>query len=144
MRKPKLCDAWWPVQGLLVVLAMFALGACDKPSEDSCRKALLNIQQLMGTDTQNDTSFLEGEVRRCRGGSRRAAVECATKATTLDELQRCDFFKVNMGSKTGSATGSAGNAGNAAGSATSSAGGNAGSSSNAGSGASAGSSGSAK
>jgi hypothetical protein len=109
---------------VLAAIALGALGAlgvvagCDKPSEDSCRKALLNMQHLMGTDSQNDTTFLEGEVRRCRGGSRRDAVECAVKATTLDELQRCEFFKVDMNKPagSGSSAGSGSGSGNGSGS----------------------------
>lgn len=79
---------------LLAALLLGGVASCDKPSADSCRKALLNMQHLLGTDNQNDTAELEGEVRRCRGGSSNAAVECATKATTREELGRCDFMKV--------------------------------------------------
>ena len=78
----------------LLLIAVLALGACDKPSPESCRKALLNVQHLNGTENPNDPASLEGEVRRCRGGSSKAAVECATKATSLDELHKCEFFKV--------------------------------------------------
>ena len=77
-----------------IVLAVLALGACDKPTPDDCRKALLNMQRLLGTENLNTAANLEGEVRRCRGGSKRKAVECAIKATTLDELRACDFEKV--------------------------------------------------
>jgi len=105
----------------LVVLALLALVACDKPSEDNCRKALLNMQHLLGTDTQNDSTSsadFEGEVRRCRGGSSRAAVECAIKATKLDELERCEFFKIDMtkGSGSGNGSGSGSGSGNGSGS----------------------------
>lgn len=77
-----------------IVLAVLALAACDKPNPEDCRKALLNMQQLLGTQNLNTNETLEGEVRRCRGGSKRKAVECAIKATTLDELRACDFEKV--------------------------------------------------
>jgi hypothetical protein len=87
----------------LLILAVLALGACDKPSPDSCRKALLNMQHLLGTENPNDPAGLEGEVRRCRGGSSKEAVECATKATTLEELRKCDFFKVPAKTGSGSA-----------------------------------------
>jgi hypothetical protein len=77
-----------------ILLAVVALAACDKPTPEDCRKALLNMQQLLGTQNLNTNESLEGEVRRCRGGSKRKAVECAIKATTLDELRACDFEKV--------------------------------------------------
>lgn len=78
----------------LIVLALLTLGACDKPTPEDCRKALANMQRLLGTENLNTAATLEGEVRRCRGGSKRKAVECAIKATTLDELRACDFEKV--------------------------------------------------
>nr|HEX4316922.1 hypothetical protein [Kofleriaceae bacterium] len=106
---------------LVVVLlgAGVAAVGCNKPSEDSCRKAILNIKHLHGTD--NITSAggdLEGEVRRCRGGSTREAVACADKATTLDELETCDFNKTALdpgdgGSAAGSGSASSGGSGSA-------------------------------
>lgn len=77
-----------------IVLALVALAACDKPTPEDCRKALLNMQHLLGTETLNTDASLQGEIRRCRGGSKRKAVECAIKAQTLDELRACDFEKV--------------------------------------------------
>jgi hypothetical protein len=79
---------------LLAVLAVASLGACDKPTPEACRKALVNMQHLLGTEGGNDTSEIEGEVRRCRGASSKEAVECASKATTLDELKACKFMNV--------------------------------------------------
>ncbi len=71
---------------------LVALGVgCNKPSNDDCRKAIVNMQTLIGTENQQ--TDLEGEVRRCRGGSSREAVDCAIKATTLDELQKCEFYR---------------------------------------------------
>lgn len=122
-----------------VVLLMVALGAfgCSKPGEEDCRKAIANMQKLMGTESLRDPAAIEGEVRRCRGGSKKKAVQCAIKAQTLDDLRHCDFFKVPEnapgigtgadGSAAGSATGSAAGSatGSAAGSATDSAAGSA-------------------
>jgi hypothetical protein len=111
---------------LIALAAGALLAGCDKPKPDDCRKALLNMQHLLGTENLNDTSTLEGEVRRCRGGSKRKAVECAIKAQTLDELRACDFYKLpDKATKgggpapapSGSAAGSAAPAGSAAGSA---------------------------
>ena len=80
---------------LAVVIAMLALG-CNKPSEDSCRQALANMQRLLGTENLHDDAKLEGEVRRCKGGSHKKAVECAIKAQTPEELYHCDFYKGTM------------------------------------------------
>jgi hypothetical protein len=91
-----------------------ALGACNKPSPDDCRKALANMQRLLGTDQLLKAGDLEGEVRRCRGGSKRESVECAIKATTLEQLRACDFQKLpsgaapKAGSDAGSGSGSSG------------------------------------
>jgi len=37
------------------------------------------------------TAGIQGEVRRCRGGSSKAAVACAIKAQSIEELNKCDF-----------------------------------------------------
>jgi hypothetical protein len=79
---------------VLAVVTTLGLAACDKPNPEDCRKALLNMQHLLNTESFNTKADLEGEVRRCRGGSKRTAVQCAIKATTLDELRACDFEKV--------------------------------------------------
>ncbi|HEU4612010.1 MAG TPA: hypothetical protein VFS15_08025 [Kofleriaceae bacterium] len=111
----------------LLMVAVAAFG-CSKPSEEDCRKAIANMQRLMGTENLRDAATIEGDVRRCKGGSHRKAVKCAIDAKTLDDLRHCDFFKVpenapGIGSDTGSAAGSA--SGSAAGSASGSAAGSA-------------------
>ncbi|MFN0250338.1 MAG: hypothetical protein ACKV2T_25895 [Kofleriaceae bacterium] len=75
----------------LLLVAVLAVG-CNKPSKEDCRKAIENMRALMRT-TQLQTD-VEGEVRRCNGGSSREAVACAIKATTLDELRTCKFMKI--------------------------------------------------
>jgi hypothetical protein len=78
---------------LLFVVAMIAgAGACDKPTVDDCRSAIGNMQKLLGTDTAAKNADVEGEVRRCKGGSTKDAVACAIKATSLAELKACDFM----------------------------------------------------
>ena len=79
---------------LTAVLGIWLVTACDKPATEDCRKALVNMQLLLGTDNLSNTATLEGEVRRCKGGSKKDAVACAIKATTLDELRHCEFYKV--------------------------------------------------
>lgn len=100
----------------IIALATWALlGACDKPKPEECRQALLNMQHLLGTENLNDAASLEGEVRRCRGGSKKAAVQCAIKAQTLDELRACDFYKLpDKAVKSGSAAAGSAAAGSAA------------------------------
>jgi hypothetical protein len=78
----------------LVFAVVLVIGCSTKPSADDCRKAIANMQRLMGTDNMRDDGRIEGEVRRCRGGSSKKAVACALKAQTLDDLRHCEFFKV--------------------------------------------------
>ncbi len=75
----------------LLLAVVLAVG-CNKPSKEDCRKAIENMRSLMHT-TQVQTD-VEGEVRRCNGGSKKDAVECAIKATTLDELRTCKFMTI--------------------------------------------------
>jgi hypothetical protein len=100
----------------IAIAVLFVLGACDKPTADDCEKALRNMQQLLGTDNLNTTAGIQGEVRRCRGGSSKEAVACAIKAQSIDDLNKCDFERngkhggINgsaAGSGSGSSTGSA-------------------------------------
>jgi hypothetical protein len=77
----------------LVMIAVVLLAGCNKPTEESCREALANMQRLLGTENIHDDARMEGEVRRCKGGSTKKAVECAIKAQTMDELKACDFYK---------------------------------------------------
>lgn len=78
-----------------------ALGAgCNKPSEESCRKALGNLRQLLGTDKLTlESGSLEGEIRRCRGGSSKKSVECAIAARTVEELRACNLVKLPDGAE---------------------------------------------
>jgi hypothetical protein len=76
-------------------LIAMAFGAgCNKPSEESCRKALANMRVLLHTDNATENTDAEGDVRRCKGGSSKKAVECAIAAKTLDDLRKCGFTKV--------------------------------------------------
>jgi hypothetical protein len=79
--------------GLVFAVCGLLLG-CNKPSEDACKQAIINIKHLKGTDNlTSDTSSIDGEIRRCRGGSSKEAVACAIAAKTLEELDRCSFNK---------------------------------------------------
>jgi len=82
--------------GVILAIAaggsVIGLGACNKPELDDCRKAIANMQKLLGTDAAAKNVDSEGEVRRCKGGSTREAVACAVKANTVDELKACQFM----------------------------------------------------
>lgn len=78
--------------GLVAVLGL-GTAACNKPSDEDCRKAITNMQALLGTTNLNEKGGIESEVRSCKGGSSKEAVACAIKATTLEELHACDFMK---------------------------------------------------
>jgi hypothetical protein len=99
-----------------IAAAALSAAACNKPSEESCRKALANMQRLMGTENLRDDAAIEGEVRRCKGGSKKEAVDCAIKAQSFAELKLCNFYHLpdnELPSSlrgSGAATGSAGSA----------------------------------
>ena len=78
---------------MLVVVAIVAIG-CDKPTEDNCRKAISNMRSLLGTEALPSHTDITGEIRRCKGGSSRKSVECAMNATSIEQLEACDFMKV--------------------------------------------------
>jgi len=91
-----------------VVLGLLMLaGACDKPTEENCRKALANVRALLGTESPE--SDLAGDIRRCKGGSSKKTVECAMNATSHEQLKACGFFKTppKKDGDTGAASGSA-------------------------------------
>jgi hypothetical protein len=52
------------------------------------------MQSLLGTEYISKNTDMQGEVRRCKGGSSKKAVSCAIAAKTLDDLRACDFMKV--------------------------------------------------
>jgi hypothetical protein len=89
---------------LVVVIAaasgLGGLGACNKPQADDCRKALLNMQALLGTSAIGKGAVdIEGEVRMCKGGSTKESVACAENATTLDQLKACGFMTAKPAAK---------------------------------------------
>ena len=95
--------------GLALLVSVLMFG-CTKPSGADCRKAIGNMQLLMGTEHLAHDSDIEGEVRRCRGGSKKKAVQCAIAATSLDELRGCDFMHVPAKLGSGSAAMGSGSA----------------------------------
>lgn len=74
-----------------IVLLVSAVMACNKPSEEDCKKAIENMRRLLGTESF--VTDLAPHIRRCKGGSSKEAVACAIKATTRAELEACGFAK---------------------------------------------------
>ncbi len=100
----------------IVVVGLVTLtAACNKPSEDDCRKALVNMRKLMGTGNSNED--LMPAIRSCRGGSTRESVQCAIDAKTRDDLAACKFAHFDEQSGSGSGSGSGSSAGSGSGSA---------------------------
>jgi hypothetical protein len=86
----------------LVLAVLASLGACNKPTPEECRAAILNMEKLLGTEAAARNVDNEGEIRRCRGGSSKEAVTCASKAATLEDLKACAFMtpKASSGGST--------------------------------------------
>ncbi|HEX7837923.1 MAG TPA: hypothetical protein VF469_10700 [Kofleriaceae bacterium] len=75
----------------LLILAVAGAGACNKPTDEECRAAVVNIQRIRSEGATSTTFDIEGEIRRCRGGSSKEAVACAIKAQTKADLDACHF-----------------------------------------------------
>ena len=75
----------------LFVLAVAGTGACNKPTADECRAAIVNMQSILSEGATSTTFDIEGEIRRCQGGSSKEAVACAIKAKTQADLEACHF-----------------------------------------------------
>jgi hypothetical protein len=93
----------------LFAFLMVVLVACNKPSEEACTKAIENIQRILGSE--GGATDVKAQIRRCKGGSTKESVECASKAKNRQELLACKMitFDDTPGSAAGSGspTGSA-------------------------------------
>jgi hypothetical protein len=69
-----------------------SVAGCDKPTPEECHAAITNVEKLYGTQASDRIGDIEGEVRRCRGGSRKEAVTCAAAAKSVEELKACAFM----------------------------------------------------
>ena len=97
----------------LVLAVLASLGACNKPTPEECRAAILNMEKLLGTEAAARNVDNEGEIRRCRGGSSKEAVTCAGKAATLEDLKACAFMTPKASSRGSAAPAAAGSEGSA-------------------------------
>lgn len=75
-----------------LVLGGSVVSGCEKPTPEECRAAITNVEKLYGTEASGRAADIEGEVRRCRGGSRKEAVSCAAAAKSVEELKACAFM----------------------------------------------------
>lgn len=82
--------------GLLVTLAASACGG--KPSEDDCKKLADNYVNQMSRGQEGPAADITRQVaegmrpdliKDCMERGTRAEVDCAIKATTMEELQKC-------------------------------------------------------
>jgi hypothetical protein len=78
------------LSALVFGVGLVVFGGCNKPSEEDCRKAIENVMEIEGTQSMKRED-LAGDVRRCRGGSKRETVQCAIQAKTKDDLRACGF-----------------------------------------------------
>lgn len=74
---------------LAVALVVPMLSSCSKPSEDDCRKAIVNLQKIRGQDQKPQEPDLEAFVRRCRSTGNVGSVKCLINAKTAAEADAC-------------------------------------------------------
>lgn len=72
---------------LAVVVLPFA--ACSKPTEDDCRKAILNLQKIRGQESKPQEQDIDAFVRRCRSTGKVDSVRCLINAKTPAEADAC-------------------------------------------------------
>ena len=78
-----------PILAATVAVAITVLPGCSRPSEGDCRKAIDNIRQLAGTQS-DDFGSPEAAIRSCRGSASKASVKCAIAAKTKADLEKCE------------------------------------------------------
>lgn len=96
----------------IAIAFVFVLAACNKPDMDDCRKALDNMQHILGTENISKNGDNESDVRRCRGSSTKEAVACAIAAKTRDDLNKCAFNQTKPKKHDSDDDGSAGSGSN--------------------------------
>lgn len=80
------------IAAALVAMAATALlaTACNKPTEEACKKAIENIRSLYGTDANDVGAPPAAVLRSCQGGETPKSVACFTEAKSLDDLGKCE------------------------------------------------------
>lgn len=75
---------------VLIATVVLVAGACNRPSEESCREAVANIQRIAGTAQSEFGAEVEAAVRSCQGRGTKESVECMVEAQTLADLKACE------------------------------------------------------
>jgi hypothetical protein len=81
---------------LLPILALLTIPlavGCDKPTEEQCRKAVVNIRKLTGTSQSDFGADPQAAIRSCRGNASKQSVICMMEAKTVAELKNCEGDK---------------------------------------------------
>jgi hypothetical protein len=77
----------------LAAVLLLPAAACSKPSEDDCRKAVLNLQKVRGQEGKPQGPDVEAFVRRCRSTGDNDSVRCLIAARTPAEADACQGKK---------------------------------------------------
>jgi hypothetical protein len=70
-------------------LLLLLLAACGRPSEEDCRRALLNVQKIRGLADSPNAPDPEPSVRKCRSTATRSQVNCLIAARTEQDVAAC-------------------------------------------------------
>jgi hypothetical protein len=71
------------------IIGLGGLGACSRPSEEDCRRALLNVQKIRGLADSTNAPDPEPAVRKCRSTASHEQVACLTAAKTSKDVEVC-------------------------------------------------------
>lgn len=77
---------------VVMIFAGAAVGAagCSKPSQEDCRKAVLNLQRIRGLDTSSNAPDPEAFTRKCRSTGDPVVVRCLIGAKVEADVARCE------------------------------------------------------
>jgi hypothetical protein len=82
-----------PRMRTLLVMVLLSLGCANKPSEEECKKAISNIQKVLGLEGTAIEADTIAAIRKCRGQSTRQAALCMAAAKTSEEIDACEKKK---------------------------------------------------
>jgi hypothetical protein len=74
---------------VLVLGLVFVLGACSRPSEEDCRRALRNVQKIRGLADSPNPPDPEPAVRTCRATASKDQVACLIAAKNDQDVAAC-------------------------------------------------------
>jgi len=74
---------------LLVAATCAAISACGRPTEDDCRKAVLNVQKIRLGDGSSNAPDPEPAVRKCTSTGSRDQVACLIAAKSTADVDAC-------------------------------------------------------